>query len=278
MIELAQDQKLRDPATLRAQTQRLIAGDGFDHFVRNFTNSWLNLSELRRDEPNIRLYPEYRLDDYLVESMGQETRAFFATMIRENLPAYSLIDAEFALVNDRLARHYGLPEVKGSNLQRVDLPTSSPYGGLLTQASVMKLSADGTSTSPVLRGVWIMDHLIGQPPPPPPPGIPAVEPDIRGAETIRELIAKHTASNTCAGCHAKFDPVGLALENFDVLGAWRAHYRGLEQGERVYGIDRAGHDFSYTIASKVDASGRLVDGRQFDNIRDLKALLRDDSR
>ena len=144
--------------------------------------------------------------------MGRETRAFFATMIRENLPAHSLIDADFAFVNDRLARHYGLHEVKGSNLQRVDLPRSSPYGGLLTQASVLKLSADGTSTSPVLRGVWIMDRLIGQPPPPPPPGIPAVEPDIRGVQTIRELIAKHTASKTCAGCHAKFDPVGLALK------------------------------------------------------------------
>lgn len=278
LIMLAQDQKLRDPTTLRAQAQRLIAGDGFDHFVRHFTNSWLNLSELRRDDPNVRLYPEYRLDDYLVESMGRETRSFFATMIRDNLPAHSLIDADFAFVNNRLARHYGLHEVKGSNLQRVDLPRSSPYGGLLTQASVLKLSADGTSTSPVLRGVWIMGRLIGQPPPPPPPGIPAVEPDIRGAQTIRELIAKHTASKTCAGCHAKFDPVGLALENFDVFGAWRAHYRGLETGGRVSGIDRAGHDFSYTIASKVDASGRLADGRQFDNIHDLKALLRDDSR
>ena len=278
LVRLARDKKLRDPATLRAQTERLIAGDGFDRFVRHFTDSWLNLSELRRDEPNVRLYPEYRLDDYLVESMGRETRAFFATMIRENLPTRSLIDADFAFVNDRLARHYGLREVKGSNLRRVDLPRSSPYGGLLTQASVLKLSADGTSTSPVLRGVWIMDRLIGQPPPPPPPGIPAVEPDIRGAQTIRELIAKHTESKTCSGCHAKFDPVGLALENFDVLGAWRAHYRGLEKGQRVSGIDRAGHDFSYTIASKVDASGRLVDGRQFDNIHDLKALLRGDSR
>lgn len=278
LVRLARDKKLRDPATLRAQTERLIAGDGFDRFVRHFTDGWLNLSELRRDEPNVRLYPEYRLDDYLVESMGRETRAFFATMIRENLPTRSLIDADFAFVNDRLARHYGLREVKGSNLQRVDLPKSSPYGGLLTQASVLKLSADGTSTSPVLRGIWIMDRLIGQPPPPPPPGIPAVEPDIRGAQTIRELIARHTESKTCSGCHAKFDPVGLALENFDVLGAWRAHYRGLEKGRRVSGIDRAGHDFSYTIASKVDASGRLVDGRQFDNIHDLKALLRGDSR
>lgn len=278
LFGLAKDRKLRDPATLQAQTERLIAGDGFDRFVRHFTDSWLNLTELRRDEPSIRLYPEYRLDDYLVESMRRETRAFFASMIRDNLPTSSLIDTDFAFVNDRLAMHYGLREVQGSTLRRVNLPRSSPYGGLLTQASVLKLSADGTSTSPVLRGVWIMDRLIGQPPPPPPPGIPAVEPDIRGAQTIRELIAKHTESKTCAGCHAKFDPVGLALENFDVLGAWRAHYRGIEKGRRVSGIDRAGHDFSYTIASTVDASGRLVDGHHFDNIHDLKALLRVDSR
>ena len=275
---LAREKKLRDPATLRAQTERLIAGDGFDRFVKHFTDCWLNLSELRRDDPNIRLYPEYRLDDYLVESMGRETRAFFATMIRENLRTRSLIDADFTFVNDRLARHYGLREVKGSALRRVDLPKSSPYGGLLTQASLLKLSADGTSTSPILRGVWMMDRLIGQPPPPPPPGIPAVEPDIRGAKTIRDLIAKHTELKTCASCHAKFDPVGLALENFDVLGAWRTHYRGLEEGERVSGIDRAGHDFSYTIASTVDAGGQLADGRRFDDIHDLKALLLADSR
>ena len=275
---LARAKTLRDPSTLRAQTERLVAGDGFDRFVRHFTDSWLNLSELRRDDPNIRLYPEYRLDDYLVESMGRETRAFFAMMIRDNLPISSLLDADFTFVNDRLARHYGLREVKGSALRRVDLPESSPYGGLLTQASVLKLSADGTSTSPVLRGAWMMDRLIGQPPPPPPPGIPAVEPDIRGAKTIRELIAKHTESKTCASCHAKFDPVGFALENFDVLGAWRTHYRGLEEGKRVSGIDRAGHDFSYTITSTVDASGQLADGRRFDDIHDLKAVLLADSR
>ena len=270
---LARKKMLRDPASLRSQTERLIASDGFERFVTHFTDGWLNLRELRRDDANIRLYPEYRLDDYLVASMGRETRAFFKSMIRDNLPARSLVDTDFAFVNDRLARHYGLPEVKGAAMRRVDLPPSSPYGGLLTHASVLKLSADGTNTSPVLRGVWMMDRLIGQPPPPPPPGVPAVEPDIRGAKTVRELIAKHTDSSKCASCHAKFDPVGLALENFDVLGAWRTHYRGTEEGKRVTGIDRAGHDFSYTIASKVDASGQLADGRRFDGIHDLQALL-----
>ena len=190
----------------------------------------------------------------------------------------NIFTSDFTYLNERLAKHYGIDGVKGPEFQRVSLAKGSGRGGILTHASILTITSNPTRTSPVLRGVWIMDRLIGQPPPPPPPGIPAVEPDIRGAQTIRELIAKHTASKTCAGCHAKFDPVGLALENFDVFGAWRAHYRGLETGGRVSGIDRAGHDFSYTIASKVDASGRLVDGRQFDNIHDLKALLRGDSR
>jgi hypothetical protein len=275
---LAQQKKLRDPATLRAQTDRLISSAGFERFVNHFTDCWLNLRELRRDDPDIRLYPEYRLDDYLVESMGQETRAFFTAMLRENLPATSIIESDFAFVNDRLARHYGLPEVNGAALQRMDLPNDSPYGGLITQGSILKVSANGTSTSPVLRGVWIMDRLIGDPPPPPPPGIPAVEPDIRGATTIRELIAQHTKSKTCSACHAKFDPVGLALENFDIHGAWRTRYRGTSDGQRITGIDRAGHDFAFTLASKVDASGQLADGRKFENIHDMKAILSANSR
>lgn len=278
LTTLAAQKKLRDPATLRTETDRLISSAGFERFVNHFTDCWLNLRELRRDDPDIRLYPEYRLDDYLIESMGMETRAFFTAMLRDNLPAASLIKSEFALVNDRLARHYGLPEVTGSALRRIDLPKDSAYGGLITQGSILKVSANGTSTSPVLRGVWIMDRLIGQHPPPPPPGIPAVEPDIRGAKTIRELIAQHTKSKTCATCHAKFDPVGLALENFDILGAWRTRYRGTSDGERITGIDRAGHDFAFTLAGKVDASGQLADGRQFASIHDLKALFAANSR
>jgi hypothetical protein len=123
-----------------------------------------------------------------------------------------------------------------------------------------------------------MERLIGQPPPPPPKNVPAVEPDIRGAKTIRELLALHTKSEACAGCHARFDPVGLALENFDILGGWRTRYRGLEHGEPVTGIDRAGHDFAYTLAEPVDSHGQLMDGRPFRDIYELKALLVSDRR
>jgi hypothetical protein len=142
----------------------------------------------------------------------------------------------------------------------------------------MKVTANGTTTSPIVRGAWVMERLLGQPPPPPPASVPAVEPDIRGAKTIRDLLALHTKIRACASCHATFDPVGLALENFDVAGGWRTRYRGLEEGDRVSGIDRAGHDFSYTLAAPVDPSGQLLDGRSFRDIRDLKAVLTADAR
>ncbi len=273
LTTLARQQRLRDPATLRQETLRLMATPGFDRFLRTFTDSWLNLKQLRRDDPDLRLYPEYRLDEYLVDSMDRETRTFFATLLRDNLPIRTLIDADFVFVNDRLSEHYGLPPLTGSALRRVAVPPGSPLGGLLTQAAILKVTANGSTTSPVLRGAWVMDRLIGEPPPPPPPGVPAVEPDIRGAKTIREQLALHTKSQTCASCHAKFDPVGLALENFDIMGHWRTRYRGLEQGERRTGIDPSGHDYSYTLAGSVDASGRLLDGRTFRDVRDLKTLL-----
>lgn len=277
LMGLAAAGKLRNADTLRRETDRLINSPGFDRFVENFTDYWLDLRNIRRDEPDIRLHPEYRFDDYLIESMERETRTFFTAMICDNLAASVLVDADFVYANDRLARHYRLKPLSGSQMQRVVLPGDSPYGGLLTQAAIMKVTANGTSTSPVVRGAWIMERLIGPPPPPPPKSVPAVEPDIRGAKTIRELLALHTKSESCASCHARFDPVGLALENFDVLGGWRTRYRGIEQNleqrESVTGIDRAGHDFAYTLAEPVDASGQLLDGRRFQDIHNLKALL-----
>lgn len=278
LMDLAQNKKLRDPQTLRSETERLIASPGFDRFVKNFTDCWLSLRQIRRDDPDIRLFPEYRFDEYLVESMERETRTFFTSMIRDNLPASVLVQADFVFANDRLATHYQLPPLTGSAMRRVTLPKDSPLGGLLTQAAVLKVSANGTTTSPVVRGAWVMERLIGQPPPPPPASVPAVEPDIRGAKTIRDLLALHTKSKSCAGCHARFDPVGLALENFDILGGWRTHYRGLEEGERITGIDRAGHSFSYTVATPVDTTGKLLDGRTFNNINDLKTLIAADPR
>lgn len=222
--------------------------------------------------------PNNRFDAYLVESMERETRELFRSMVRENLPVSVLIDSDFVYINDRLAQHYQLPPISGSAIRKVELPPESPYGGLLTQAAILKVTANGTTTSPVIRGAWIMDRIIGQVPPPPPGSVPAVEPDIRVAKTIRDLLALHTQSASCANCHARFDPVGLTLENFDILGGRRTHYRSLEEGDKITGIDRAGHDFAYTLSSPVDATGKLVDGRSFRDVQELKQLFMADTR
>jgi hypothetical protein len=265
--------RLEDRAVLRRETERLVAGAGFERFVKTFADSWLQLRHLRRDDADKRLYPEYQLDEHLVESMERETLATLTALVRENRPVTELVQADYAYVNERLARHYGLPGVEGAAVRRVGLPAGSVRGGLLTQGAVLKVTANGTGTSPVLRGAWVMDRILGEPPPPPPPGVPAVEPDIRGAKTIREQLALHTKQAACAGCHARFDPAGLALESFDVMGRWRSHYRGTAEGEKVTGIDHTGHDFAYTVAGAVDASGKLLDGRSFRDVKEFKALL-----
>jgi hypothetical protein len=273
LLEKARDGSLADPAVLAAESARLLADPRQARFIESFTDSWLDLRNLRRDEPDVRLYPEYRFDDYLVESMGMETRAFVAALFRDNLPARSLLAADFVYANDRLARHYSLPSLDGHAVRKVSLPSGSPLGGLLTQAAIQKVTANGTNTSPVVRGAWVMTRLIGEPPPHPPESVPAVEPDIRGAKTIRELLARHTADASCAACHKLFDPVGFALESFDICGGWRDRYRGLEEGEPVTGIDRAGHDYAYRLGAAVDPSARLPDGRPFGDVTALKALL-----
>ena len=270
---LAKEEKLRDRVVLKEEVDRLVTDPRFDRFVADFTDQWLNLRQLRRDQPDDRLYPEYRVDEYLVTSMEKETRAFFASMVRDNLPATALVSTDFAYVNDRLARHYQLPRVGGAAMRRVDLPDWSPYGGLLTQASVLKVTANGTTTSPVTRGVWVLERILGEVPPPPPKSVPAIEPDIRGATTIRAILAKHTEVDSCAACHTHFDPLGFALENFDVMGAWRDRYRGMEKGEKVTGIDRAGHPYVYFVGPEVDAAGKLRSGESFSDLRELRTIL-----
>ena len=205
------------------------------------------------------------------EIARQKTARESATLISSKAPE---VEAPAPPPTRSLPRPMTLPPLTGSALRKVSLPKGSPYGGLLTQAAILKITSNGVATSPVLRGAWVMDRLIGQPPSPPPPGVPAVEPDIRGAKSMRDLLALHTKSAACASCHAKFDPVGLALENFDVMGRWRTRYRGLETGERISGIDRSGHDFSYTIAGAVDSSGQLADGREFKDVHALKAIFK----
>ena len=176
-------------------------------------------------------------------------------------------------MNERLATHYALPPVEGVALRRVSLPSESVRGGLMTQASVLKVTSNGTTTSPVLRGAWIMERILGKQPPPPPPSVPAIEPDTRGAQTIRQQLDAHRTQESCAACHAKIDPAGFALENFDVLGGWRDHYRALGEGQPPPGFGKNGQPFTFHDAQPVDAGGTLPDGRNFTDIRELKRLL-----
>ena len=267
------------PGILRAQVERLLEDPRSDRFVRAFLDYWLDLRFINATSPDAALYPDYYLDDLLVESAVEETRLFFAELLRDDLPARNVIDSDFVMVNQRLARHYGLSPLDGVALRRVTLPKESPRGGLMTQASVLKVSANGTTTSPVLRGAWIMERILGEPPPPPPPSVPAIEPDTRGATTIREQLDKHRSVPSCAACHVKIDPAGFALESFDVLGGWRDRYRAIgDHGEPVTGFGKNGQPFQFRNAQPVDASGALPDGRTFRDVIELKRLLLRDER
>jgi hypothetical protein len=265
--------ELHRPEILRAQTERLLNDPKSRRFVEAFLDYWLDLRKITATAPDAGLYSDYYLDDLLTESSLEETRVFFAELLRENLPTRNIISSDFAFLNERLANHYGLPPVQGVGLRRISLPPDSPRGGLMTQAAVLKVTANGTTTSPVLRGAWIMERILGQKPPPPPPSVPALEPDIRGAVTIRQQLDHHRTIETCAACHAKMDPAGFALENFDVMGGWRDCYRAEGGANPEKGIAKSGQKFTFTYALPVDAAGHLPDGREFHDIRDLKRLL-----
>src|SRR6266498_310382 len=270
---LAAKNELHQPEVLRAQTERLLADPKSRRFVDAFLDYWLDLRRIVATAPDSGLYPDYYLDDLLTESAREETQLFFAELLRGDLPARNLVASDFAMLNERLAAHYGLPPVRGVALRPTPLPKESPRGGLMTQAAVLKVTANGTTTSPVLRGAWIMERILGQPPPPPPPNLPAVEPDIRGAATIRQQLEKHRTQESCSACHARIDPPGLALEAFDVMGGLRDRYRAMSDGVPEKGIGKSGQKFAFHLALPVDASGQLPDGRKFRDVRDLKQLL-----
>jgi hypothetical protein len=264
---------------LRAETQRMLADPKAERFVNSFLDYWLELRRMDDTTPSTTLYNDYYLDDSLTEAATAETRLFFTELLRKNLPARNIVDSNFTYLNGRLAAHYGIPNVEGYQMQRVSLPADSIRGGFLTQASVLKVTANGTTTSPVLRGKWIMERIVGFEIPPPPAAVPAVEPDIRGATTIREQLNKHRADESCAMCHRKIDPPGFALESFDVMGGWRDRYRA--ESKLVppeIGFGKNGWPFQFHYAQKVDPSGQLPDGRSFKDVRDFKKLLLADER
>ena len=267
LLALAAAGSLTDPAELERQAERLLADPRSDRLIEDLAGQWLGLRSLTETLPDGRLYPEF--GPLLEASMRAETLAFLRTMRDENLPARVLVDSDFALLNGPLADLYGVPGVEGVDLRPVALPDDGPgatRGGLLGQAAVLKVTADGTNTSPVRRGAWVLDRLLGTPSPPPPPNVPAVEPDTRGAVTMRQLLEKHRADPGCAACHAKLDPPGFALEQFDAIGGLRDRYR-------VYD----GRD-GFKDGPPVDAAGETADGRTFDGVDDFRALLLTDER
>jgi len=271
---LAARGELRQPAVLKAQTERMLLDGKSERFLESFTDYWLDIRKMEETTPSITLYNDYNLDFMLADAALDETRLFVGDMLRRDLPARTIVDSDFTYLNERLAQHYGIPGVEGIAMRRVALPAGSPRGGLMTQASVLKITANGTTTSPVLRGVWITERIIGDPVPPPPASVPAVEPDTRGAVTIREQLAKHSADESCAGCHRKMDAPGFALESFDVMGGWRERYRAASmEVPPVFGFGRNGHPFAFHYAQEVDASGALADGRPFADVREFKQLL-----
>ena len=256
----------------------MLAEPRSHRFVDAFLDYWLDLRKMQGTAPDAELYSDYYLDDLLIESALAETQLFFAELLRGDLPTRQIIASDFAMLNEKLATHYGLNKVYGVVLQRVAINKNSVRGGLLTQAAVLKVTANGTTTSPVLRGAWIMERILGQPLPPPPASVVAIDPDIRGAVTIRQQLEKHRTQESCAVCHRKMDPPGFALENFDVMGGWRDRYRAMGDGVPEQGLAKSGQKFAFHYALPVDASGELPDGRKFRDVREFKQLLLDNEK
>ncbi len=276
LAAVAKKELTKDPEAIWRHTERLMASDKFQRFINDFADNWLNLREIEFTAPDQVLFPEY--DAFLQYSIIQETRAYLRHLFEANLRAANIVKSDFAMLNNRLGEHYGIDGVVGPEIRKFPLPANSPRGGFLSQGSILKVSANGTNTSPVLRGVWVMERILGQSPAPPPPGIPGVEPDIRGATTLRELLDKHRSSESCQGCHRVIDPPGFALESFNPVGGWRDHFRSLGQGEKV-SLEVNGRPVRYKQGPPVDASGTLPEKGDFSGFIEFRDLLaRDEDR
>ena len=268
LLQLAGRKQLSRPDVLRQQVARMVADSRIDRFVNDFVGQWLSVNRVGEMQPDARLYPEY--DEYLERSMRLETQRFFREILANNLSIEQFIDSDFAMLNDRLAKHYGIPGVEGGEVRRVSLPVDSPRGGLLTQASILMVTSNGTTTSPVVRGVWVLENIIGQPSPPPPPIGTDIEPDIRGASTIKEQLEKHRTIPQCNVCHRKIDPYGLALENFDVAGGWREHYRKVKPGAKSSARKRFDQ---YVQGPEVESFAEAPNFGKFDGFESFRRLL-----
>ena len=272
LLALANEGRLHLPENLKRQTDRLLADPRSDRFIADFTDQWLDLRKIDATQPDFKIYPESRA--HLKHSMIAETRAYLRELIAKDLSVTHIVKSDFAMLNQSLATHYGVPGVTGCAIRRVPLPAGSPRGAFLAQAAVLKVTANGTTTSPVTRGAWINERILGNPIPPPPASVPALDPDTRGATTIREKLEKHRADPSCAGCHAKIDPPGFALESFDVIGGYRDRYRSLSAGDTLIDFHfDSSFDPGVRLNQPVDPSGKLASGESFKNLADFQALI-----
>ena len=275
LLQLASEGRLSDPKTLDEQVSRMLSDQRSERFVHDFLDQWLDLDRIDATTPDAYLYPEY--DDVLRRAMLAETREFFAHLIDENLSVANLIDSDFTFLNRRLAEHYGIKGVEGEEMRKVKLPTTSIRGGILTQASIAKVTANGTVTTPVKRGNFVLTNLLGLPPSPPPPGVGSIEPDTRGATTIRETLEKHQSVEACAVCHRQIDPPGFAMECFDPVGSYRARYRNSKGVTREINVGLRFLHKDYELGHPVDTSGVTEDGFPFQDIRGYKQHLKETS-
>ncbi|MCM8527327.1 MAG: DUF1592 domain-containing protein, partial [Lentisphaeraceae bacterium] len=251
---------LQNPDELRHQIQRILKHPYAKNFTRDFPTQWLQLSEVGKFTPDPKLYPDY--DSYLEESMVEETLGFFSTVLNENLSLKEFLNSNWTVVNARLATHYDIP-VSELNFHKIQLKDEYKRGGLLTQASILSLTSDGTRHRPIHRGAWLLESIFDRPPPPPPANVDPVKttPTNQPKATLRMKLEAHISDPNCASCHKKIDPLGFAFDNYDAVGRWRTHEVVSDgQGDNP----------------KVDASGQLPDGRKYKNANEFKQLLVDD--
>lgn len=251
LLTAADKGKLSRPATLAAQVRRMLLDPKADALANNFLGQWLQTRALESAKPDAKKFPDF--DEYLRLSMARETTMFFKSILHEDRSILDFIDADYSYLNERLARFYGLTEVQGPEFRKVAFARDTQRGGLLTHASVLTISSYANRTSPVLRGKWVLDNLLGSPPPPPPPDVPNLnEEKIGTTSSMREQLELHRKNPICASCHVRMDPLGFGLENFDAVGAWRT-----KDGE-----------------FPINASGELPDGRSFTGPQGLKSILK----
>ena len=252
LLDVAAHGKLHDHTVLEHQVRRMLADPRAESLVSSFADQWLYLRNLRGVNPDLETFPNF--DDNLRQAFKRETELFFGSIIQEDRSVIDLLDANYTFVNERLAKHYGIPNVYGSQFRRVSWPDDSPRRGLLGQGSILAVTSIATRTSPVQRGKWLLENVLGTPPNPPPANVPPLKDNKAGDKqlSVRERMEAHRASPACAGCHKVLDPLGFALENYDAVGQWRS-------------VDESG--------AKVDASGVLADGTKVSGVADLRAAL-----